>query len=340
MKMLRYTVLGDEALDSLIEKQLASITASVLNELPRENIVALVLGGGYGRGEGGALQSPEGLRPYNDYDLILVYRDLGKARVAETLARINREQGAACGIHVDITPLEESKLATLPATLTWCELQQGHQVLYGSAGALALLGQRKVSDVPKSEWGRLLFNRGSGILFSVWAHQGQSRAILAQESFEEFTTRQVAKAWLSLGDVWLSSRGLYETSVVARERAFRSQQADWPVYAERYLEAIRFKLSPVLLRPQPELIKELAELSALYAVALSEHQASEQRPFVGLYATAKNLAPWRWALSAPWRYPRERLKRALAAELRGDVLERKRLVGSPADYLKLWGRYG
>lgn len=337
--MLRYTVEGDESLDVLIEQQLTSITAAVLNELPRENIVALVLGGGYGRGEGGALKTREGLRPYNDYDLICVYRDLDKGRVAETLARINREQGAVCGIHVDITPLEESKLATLPQTLTWCELQQGHRVLYGSAGALSLLGQRSVRDVPESEWGRLLFNRGSGILFSVWAHQGQSRAILADESFEQFTTRQVAKAWLSLGDVWLSERGLYETSVVARERAFRSQLVDQPAYAERYLSAIRFKLSPVLERPFSELVKELAELSEHYATALSRLQASEQRPLVGLYATLNNLTPSRWALSAPWRYPRERLKRALVAELRGDVLARKRLVGTPADYLKLWERY-
>lgn len=337
--MPQFTVDGDEFLDSFIENQLTSITAQVLSEFPREHVVALVLGGGYGRGEGGALRTSQGLRPYNDYDLILVHRDIEKTKLSETLSRINQEQGAACGIHVDITPLRESQLAALPQTLTWCELQQGHRVLYGEQSALSRLGSRSVSDVPASEWGRLLFNRGSGVLFSIWAHQGRDSSILAHETFEEFTTRQVAKAWLSLGDVWLADRGLYESSVVARESAFRAQTPQ-PAWAERYLEAIRFKLSPLLSRPRNALVAELAELSTYYSRALAEREASEFRPLVGLYATARNLRPWRWALSSPFRYPRERLKRALQAELCGSVTERQRLVGSPQDYLKLWGRYG
>ncbi len=337
--MSEFTVAGDAALDLLIEAQLDGIAEAVRATVPAREVEALVLGGGYGRGEGGALRTEDGLRPYNDYDLVLIHRRTDRARLAADLRRVNEEQGARCGIHVDITPLALDSLSRLPHTLTWYELQKGHRVLFGPSDVLERMGQRRLEDVAASEWGRLLFNRGSGLLFCLWALSGRDTSVLGGEAFDAFATRQVQKAWLSLGDVFLVGRGKYDASVQKRRQAWLSLGRKVPDWSDAYLRAIEFKLSPTMERPHEEVIEELAQLCALYGEELSRHPAAESRPLVGVYATARKLSPLLWPLSRPWRYPRERLSRALAHELRGDSFERRRLVGSPADYIRLWESY-
>jgi hypothetical protein len=339
LSMSRFTVTGDDALDRLIKDQLDGVVAAVRERLPRDEVVALVLGGGYGRGEGGALATSAGLRPYNDYDLILVHTADSRGKLGETLSQINREQGQKCGIHVDITPLALSALPRLPQTLTWYELQQGHQVLIGEDDVLLALGARRLKSVPRSEFGRLLFNRGTGLLYCLWAHSGRESSLVAEEGFDSFATRQIEKAWLTLGDVFLHERGLYDSSVVKRREAFRVLGKSAPEWGPRYLESVEFKLSPRLCHQRAQLVDELARLCSLYVGRLGDYPAATVRPLVGLHATLTKLSPRKWPLSVPWRYPRERLNRALGAELGGDSNVRQRLIGEPADYIQLWERY-
>lgn len=335
----RFTISGDDELERLIERQLMEITEDLTDNLPRGQIVALVLGGGYGRGEGGALQTARGLAPYNDYDLVLIHRCHDAKRLKQLLQRIHREHSVSCGIHVDITPLKASDLPTLPHTLTWLELQQGHQTLLGDEQALSQLGERRLSQIPESEWGRLLFNRGSGLLFSCWMYQGKECHIQGGEARPPFVTRQIEKAWLALGDVWLADRTKYAPSVQERAKSWRAEGVAVPRWSEHYLSAVNFKLNPVLERPERELIAELAELARLYSSELAGRTTAEFRPAAGLYATVRQLGAVHWPLSQPWRYPRERMRKALVAELQGNILPRLRLVGSPRDYVRLWEQY-
>jgi hypothetical protein len=114
---------------------------------------------------------------------------------------------------------------------------------------------------------------------------------------------------------------------------------DAPAWAEQYLRAVEFKLSPVMTREKQTIVSDLATLSALYSKELGALRASEDKPLLSVYSTLRRVPPTRWFLSRPWRYPRERLKQALAAELAGNSLPRARLVGSPEDYVRLWEQY-
>ncbi len=336
--MSPFFVSKNEALHRLIEEHLEGITSDVLHSLPQD-VVALVLGGGYGRGEGGVLVVDEGAQPYNDYDLVLVHQSQNERALRARLHEIHLKQTRICGIHVDITPLRFSLLSKLPHTLTWYELAVGHKVLWGPTRVLLEMGPRRLEEVPHSEWGRLLFNRGSGLLYSLWFYQEKDLEIFKGETFETFTTRQVAKAWLALGDASLAARGLYDPSVRVRKRAWLAS-TERPFWSQNYLDAISFKHQPVLQRDRAVLIDELKTLCTIYSTTLSNHVAAEPRPLVAIHATLRYVRASRWLLSQPWRYPRERLRLALATELGGDISVRERLIGTASDYLKLWTRYG
>lgn len=334
-----YTRTGGPLLDALIDAQLAEIVADLKASLPVSELDALVLGGGYGRGEGGARLVEGEWRPYNDYDLVLVHRVRDEALLKRTLLRMHVEHSKRTGIHVDITPLRREHLRNLPPALTWYEFQKGHRLLFGDESVLSGMGERRLVDVPKSEWGRLLFNRGSGVLFSTWLLKGEKCRIAEGESFEAFTTRQVQKAWLALGDVWLADRAAYSPSVVERQSAWISRGAAVPSWSSRYLAATEFKLTPTAPMGKSDLAQQVVELAALYGEELSKRRAAENRPLVGLYSTMRRVKWKRWLLSVPWRYPRERLRLALSKELLGDPSVRLRLVGDTSDYIQLWEQY-
>lgn len=327
-------------LDHLIFQQLKAVLAELLQSLGSDQVEALVLGGGYGRGEGGAFGAPGDFQPYNDYDLVLIHRATDQEQLHEVLRHIHEVYSDKFSIHVDITPIELGAVNRLPLALTWYELFKGHHVLYGPENCLHDLAERKLSELPETEWGRLLVNRGSGLLFTLWKHQGKPCAIGHDESFENFATRQIEKAWLSLGDVWLAQKNSYDTLVINRRQNWLALEGDVPSWSEYYLNAVEFKLNPAFTKSRQQLIKELSMLSALYSSQLKSISAATNRPLVGLYYTLKNIRPGLWLLSNPFSYPRERLKYSMVQELQGSILTRKRLIGSTESYIKLWEMFG
>lgn len=336
--MSRFTVTGSATLEAKIQSQLDAICGDVRRALPEEHLDCLALGGGYGRGEGGAFVQGGVEAPYNDYDLVLVHH--ASRAVLARLRDVEERHTRATGVHVDIMPLHRARVRRLPRALTWFEFGRGHKVLWGSAESLAPLTRRRLDQIHRSEWGRLLMNRAAGLVFARWVMDEEPCPVLGGEVPDAFVTRQLTKAWLALGDVFLSERGAYHHLVRERRKRFLALSGDRPPWASAYEAAIDFKLSPSAPRARPSLVADLAELSALYAPRLRRRRASPLRPLVGLFATARHLAPRLWLTAAPWAYPRERIRLALAAELTGDRATFERLVDSPQKLVQLWSRYG
>ena len=69
--MKRFTVDGDAGLEARLESLCRDIGRFLAERIPAAELEALVLGGGYGRGEGGVLIGPGGDRPYNDLEFYL-----------------------------------------------------------------------------------------------------------------------------------------------------------------------------------------------------------------------------------------------------------------------------
>ena len=79
-----------------------------------DNLFALVLGGGYGRSEGGVLVVDGVEKPYNDLDFTLVVRDKRTVPFAR-LDEISEKYEHEIGIHVDFSrPLSAADVRSLP----------------------------------------------------------------------------------------------------------------------------------------------------------------------------------------------------------------------------------
>lgn len=209
-----FTAARDAAADAALRAALPEIVAAVRGcALP--GFAGLVLGGGYGRGEGGATAAH---RLYNDLDLF-VFLDAPEAAFpsfAQRLAPVAAAFTARLGVDVDFTLRTAARLRRDGRRLMVQELLRGHVALDPADFDLADwsgVRPRAAADLPAGEAARLVMNRGMGLEFArrrLAANGGRADA---------FVLRNLNKAVLGAGDARLIAEGRYAWRLDAREAA-------------------------------------------------------------------------------------------------------------------------
>jgi len=202
---------------------------------------ALVLGGGYGRGEGGVMQARDGVGFSNDLDYFLFDDAPGAPGLGAWCRQMERSESAALGIDVEIKCLRPDALGDPSRSMMFADLVAGHVVVAGEAGFLVQLREGlDFSRIAPEETTRLLWNRGSGLFFARCQMRGEAAAM-------KFVIRNHAKAKLALGDAWLCWHGQYVSA--CRERAARLAAAELPpAFADLrhwHGQGVAFKFHPV-----------------------------------------------------------------------------------------------
>lgn len=227
-----------------LHEVLQRLTADVQRAL-EENLVALILGGGYGRGEGGIICDDGIERPYNDLDLTLVVRR--KRRCPwDRLDEIKKRYETELGIEIDFSrPLTIGDIKRWPHWLMWYDLLHGHVVLAGPPDILTAHAPARLNDPPPTiEATRLLLNRGAGLL---WAERIVRR--IESPPDDDFVRRNYFKCALALGDALLIVHRRFATPYRGRDArlerlmAERSDVAALEL-ASLYRAALQFKFRP------------------------------------------------------------------------------------------------
>ena len=209
-----FTAVRDAVADAAIRVALSEIAAAVRG-LALPGFAGLVLGGGYGRGEGGATVDH---RLYNDLDFF-VLMDAPEAAFpacARRLAPISAAFGARLGLDVDFTLRTAARLRRDERRLMVQELLHAHVVVAPAGFDLAAWSGARLyapSEIPAGEAARLLMNRGMGLDLArrrLAANGGRA---------DGFVLRNLNKAVLGAGDARLIAEGRYAWTLAEREAA-------------------------------------------------------------------------------------------------------------------------
>lgn len=341
----RFTIDGSLALETRLQAICDQVASRVCALIPGNTLRAIVLGGGYGRGEGGVLRTSAGDAPYNDLEFYVFLngsRLWGDYRFACPLASLAEELSPGAGLHVEFKIESSSGFRRRPTSMFSYDLVARHRVVFGSSGVFEGCAHHLLADrIPLSEATRLLFNRASGLLLARSFLQANSWG----EAESDFVCRNIFKAKLALGDALLTVRRQYHWSCVERARRLAEvMDADVPEsigIQSAHREGVNFKLHPW------RSTASRAELRQAYDTVAAQTQAvwlwveshRLQQPFrspaeyfrhKGVkcpeHSRAKNV--WLNLRAFGWRalkggriarYPRERLMNALALLLWGDV---------------------
>jgi len=231
---MSYSKSENPNVERLIAEALEGIRATLAASPESREIHAVALGGGYGRGEGGA--TPDGM-PYNDMDFFVIMN--GKKPTPELrrlLDGISREWGGKLSIDIDFCCVKSLKALYKDAgTLMIQELFAGRRIIFGDEHIFDDSPRRPFSELPWTEAARLLLNRGTGLLFA------RQRASDPAEA--DFVRRNLHKAALGCGDAILIIHHDYRGTGTERLEALRKYyEASWLIPA--YEAALEFKYTP------------------------------------------------------------------------------------------------
>ena len=245
----RFTIDGSDELEARLATTCSKVLSGLQSTIPASKLEAVLLGGGYGRGEGGVLKTDSGDRPYNDLEFYVCLRGnrwLNETNFGPVLHALGEELSPEAEIDVEFKIFSLEQLRRSPVNMFYYDLVMGHQWLLGDEGMLkGCEHHREAHQIPLSEATRLLMNRCSGLLFA--------RHHLNQKPFTpvhaDFTARNLAKAQLAFGDVILTAHGQYHWS--CRERHGRlkkfSAREELPWLSEiqcHHAAGVEFKLHP------------------------------------------------------------------------------------------------
>jgi hypothetical protein len=266
----RFTLDGGDELERHLARACGTILNGVQNLIPPRKLEALLLGGGYGRGEGGVLKTESGDRPYNDLEFYVFVRGhdwLNERRFGRKLRHLAHELAPEAGVEVEFKIISSAKLRRDPGSMFYYDLVVGHRRLLGDENLLTGCEHHfDARNIPLSEAARLLMNRCSGLLFA--------REKLKQVSFTaadaDFVCRNIAKAQLAFGDAVLAAFGKYHWSCLKRnERLQQLSAADipWPDALRYHHDAgLLFKLRPPQMPPSRAALQRRHKSVAAFAL--------------------------------------------------------------------------
>lgn len=222
MSAPRFTRDGSDALENLIGGTCGEIGREVSRIVPADRFQALLLGGGYGRGEGGVLATPDGDAPYNDLEFFLLisgHPRLNERRYGAAIHALEHRMTGKLGIEVEFKILSLEKLISSATTMFYYDLVCGHRVTAGQPDVVKTCTHHAdAARIPMHEATRLMMNRCSSLLFAA---ERLSRGDFTRED-HDFTARNIAKAQLALGDVILTTLGKYHWSCIQRHQQLAS----------------------------------------------------------------------------------------------------------------------
>lgn len=245
----RFTLDGSDALENHLAEICKRVLAGVKESVPSNKLEALVLGGGYGRGQGGVLRTASGDAPYNDlefYIFISGARILNERRFLEDVNGLGERLSSEAGLHVEFKIDSLPRLRRSPITMFSYDLVSGHRILFGDEHVFSgCEHHRRAETIPLSEATRLLFNRCTGLLL---AKELLRQLALTQED-ADFIGRNLAKAQLALGDALLTAYGQYNWNCLERRRLLSEPgPASGPLclaeIRSHHCAGVEFKLHP------------------------------------------------------------------------------------------------
>ncbi len=236
----RYTLDGGAEVEARIGAILQEATDAVRHTAPPGLLRALVLLGGYGRGEGGVEVRDGQEHPHNNLDLLAITRGPAprslKARLDEALAPVTGRHG----IGMDVGVIADRALARAPCLVMWYDLRHGHRTLLGDADFVPSLDRFRVDRIAPDDVRDLLVNRGTLLVIND--------ALIAQGTLDpggrRAVVRHAMKAVIGYGDAWLFFRGAYHWSYAERRRRMAAR-ADAPdALRTLYDRAMAFRFRP------------------------------------------------------------------------------------------------
>ncbi|MDX1932663.1 MAG: hypothetical protein SFU56_08670 [Capsulimonadales bacterium] len=239
----RFTFSGGDAVEARLRDIVSGTVRTLKDRLRPESVRALVLIGGYGRGEGGVEVRPDGTEyPHNNLDFLLIGRG-GIGEVAALKAELDpilEELSLRLDIGLDLGITTEARLNASPCLIMWYDMRYGHKTLWGDASYVPSLTRFEAERIPTSEARNLLVNRGTLLVINDALIERGIRS----EKERRTVVRHAVKAIIGYGDALLYFRGEYHWSYAEKRKRMAGRTDVSAEFRALYDVAMGFRFRP------------------------------------------------------------------------------------------------
>ena len=239
----KFTVCGTEVVEELIRNMIAEIVTVFEESLKPTDYEALIMLGGYGRGEGGVVIEDGVEKPHNNFDFIL----LSKNRTDEENGKMKQELMVKVGeksrklnIGIDMSVISASKLQHAACRIIWFDMRFGHKTLLGNAEFVPSLTRFSVDKIPAWDARNLLVNRGTLMIINDLLLEKEE----LNEDFKKLIVKHIIKAIIGYGDTLLFFLDDYSWSYVGKQKNMQKRTDVDIEFKTIYDDAMNFRFQP------------------------------------------------------------------------------------------------
>ncbi len=239
----KFTLRGTSAIERLMTELVDEAASLAEAALSPSEFRALVMIGGYGRGEGGVETMDGEERPHNNLDFLLIAETIGpqklralRERLISALVPVMQKYG----IEIDLSVVSVWKLRVSPSLIIWYDMRFGHKTILGDANYVPSLTRFCAERIPSRDALRLLVNRGTLLIINEQLLEEDNGI----DEHRRRITRNIMKAIIGYGDALLYFLGAYHWSYVERQTRIRARGDVSEAFRALYDEAAEFRFQP------------------------------------------------------------------------------------------------
>lgn len=207
---------------------------------PQSQTAALILIGGYGRGEGGIMLKDGKYHPHNNLDLLYIYNGSVDADMIKLADSTLQEIAKKRGIGIDMSAINKQKLMGLNGLVIGYDMRYGHKTLLGDSTFLKEHELFSIYNIDPVDIRQLMVNRGSLLLIN----RVLLRKNILTEDEKKLIIKHAVKAIIGYGDALLYFNGSYHWSYAQKQSNMLELKNIDKGIKELYSEAMLFRFKP------------------------------------------------------------------------------------------------
>lgn len=239
----RLTIKGSLAFERSLSQVLENIALDIELLINKDLYEAIILIGGYGRGEGGVVSVNGKEFPHNNFDFVIISNNI-KQKEKEYLSfkckRIFDKHTVPLGILVEFSIIDALKLKNCEPLVITYDMKYGHKVICGDVSSLVENKNFEIENIPSWDVRNLIVNRGTLLVIND--------LMLKKEILDEKDKKIIIKHWIKAiigyGDALLFYLGDYDYSYVEKQIRMKNQKNISQKVKSIYDEAINFRFEP------------------------------------------------------------------------------------------------
>lgn len=309
----RFTARGGVEVEQRLTRLVREVAEQIAAVAPPDSYKAVLLIGGYGRGEGGVERRDGQELPHNNLDFLMLAQNQNaeqRAKLKQAVDARLRPIAEREGLGLDFGIVPVDTLRHSPCLVMWYDMRFGHKTILGDASFVPSLTQFDVQYIEPADVRNLLVNRGT--LFVI------NQMLLERAELDEQARRTIVKhavkGIIGYGDALLFSLGQYHWSYQEKQRRMRASKHVPEAFRSLYDQALEFRFSPDYARyPGEDLRAWSASLPSQLAPVHLRFEAFRLRDpklrWQGYHERALSFALWESPSS--WRAWARKLRNLL-----------------------------